>query len=242
MSLLLMDVGTCVEVRGVVDSTPYATAVHEVLEEGRVLLNIPVQDGKDQRLPTNKPYYLRCFSAKGVYRFTTVLSGYFTKAGQDYMLLQSSDDGEKVTSRQSFRLICSETANFRMLDDGYVGPDQEGSIRDVSSGGVRLKTVEELEARQLLQIDLPMISPDFKMTGIILAKTSINEAARFSLAESLFGKNVSSSSKKKDDNESVKYLWQYGIAFVGATDEEVERIIMHVHNEQQFTKENRPKS
>jgi c-di-GMP-binding flagellar brake protein YcgR len=225
-----MEPDTCVEIRGVVDSTPYVTSTHEVLEEGRVLLEIPNIGDKEKRLPTNKPYYLRFFSSKGVYRFTTVMCGYFSKGGQDYMLFQTSDDGEKIANRQSFRLNCSQKVKFQIEDDGYVGPEQEGSIRDISAGGIRLKTVDELETRQTLNLDMSIISPDFNLAGIILAKNSINEAARFSLAESLFGKNMA----KQSENAKTKYLWQYGIAFIGATDEEIERVIMHIHNEQQF--------
>jgi hypothetical protein len=136
-------------------------------------------------------------------------------------------------NRQSFRLTCSEPATFRVLDGAYLGPQQTGSIRDISSGGVRLKTLDELELRQLMQIDIPMISPDFRPSGLILSKQNINEAARTSLIEQLRGKNLT----KQSESGKVKYMWQYGIAFIGVTDEELEKIIMYVHNKQQIKRE-----
>jgi len=207
--------------------------MHETLEEGRVLLNIPRIDNKEKRLPTNKPYFLRFFSGKGVFRFTVVLCGYVGKGGAEYMMFQTADDGEKIMNRQSFRLNCSEQVTFCVADGAYLGPPQTGSIRDISSGGIRLKTLDELELRQLLQIDIPMIFPDFRPNGLILSKQNINEAARISLIEQLRGKNLT----KQSDSGKVKYMWQYGIAFVGATDEEMEQIIMHVHNKQQIKRE-----
>ncbi|MCL2225914.1 MAG: flagellar brake protein [Defluviitaleaceae bacterium] len=230
MSLLFMEYGTCVEVKGISDPTPYITAVHEVLEDGRVLLDIPRMGDKEKRLPTNKPYFLRFFSPKGIYRFTVVLCGFIRKGSKDYMVFQSADDGEKIVSRQAFRLNCSEKVGFCVIDGGYEGEIETGSIRDISAGGVRLKAFSEMEKMQLMRLDIPMIYPDFSPAGIILSVQNINEAARPSLIEQLRGNNLA----KQTENAKEKYLWQYGIAFVGISDEDVERIIMHIH-EQQYT-------
>jgi hypothetical protein len=207
--------------------------VHEVQEEGRVLLGLPRVGDKEKRLAPNKPYFLRFFSTKGIYRFTVVLCGFLSEGSGDYMVFQSSDEGEKVMNRQAFRLTCSEKIKYRVADGIYMGPDQDGSIRDISSGGIRLKAFDELELRQMVQIDIPMISPDFQPIGIIQSKQNINEAARSSLIEQLRGRSMA----KQSENAKAKYLWQYGIAFVGATDEEAERIIMHAHNRQRLKRE-----
>lgn len=206
MSLKFMKHGTRVEVKSHYDDSPYITIVESVLENGYLLLDIMRLGGSEMRLSVNRPYSLRFFSERGVYKFTAVLHGYMRKGIFDYMLFQTSDSGEKIQRRQSYRLACGKVVEFNVLQDIVnEAPAQKGFIRDISSGGVRLLSNDELDASRLLRIQLPMIKEGFWVYGAILSKQQLTEA---------------------------KYKWRYGIEFVGATATDTEKIIMYVHNEQ----------
>jgi c-di-GMP-binding flagellar brake protein YcgR len=212
--------GTRVEVKSRDDSSPYITTVESVTEKNNcVLLDVMRAGGVETRLSPQKPYVLRFFSERGVFKFATVLRGYVKKGHYEYMLFQADDDGEKIQRRQSFRLSCGIDVDFDVLispdtPDEEPDPDfipeeirvpKKGFIRDISSGGVRLLTTEQHDACNLIEFHLPMVADDFKVFGTILSKQAIYEA---------------------------KYMWQYGVEFIGASDADVEKITMFVHNEQ----------
>lgn len=205
MSLRYINSNTRVEVKSMYDDTPYITVVHEILEGGRLLLDIMRLGGEETRLSINKPYLLRFFSDRGVFKFTAVLRGYMRKGEFDFMLFQTADDGEKVQRRQSFRLNCGEEIDFTFAE-GEDTDVKNGFVRDISGGGVRMLTMDEVDASQLLRLRLPMIAPDFWVYGTILSKQAIEDA---------------------------KYKWQFGIEFIGTTAADTEKIVMHIHNEQQ---------
>lgn len=207
MSLKYMTKGTRVEVKSQIESTPYFTTVQDVMDGGRILLDIMRLGGEETRLSENKPYVLRFFSDRGVFKFTAVLRGFVRKGHYDYMLFKTSDDGEKIQRRQSFRLACGEEVEFSIVDGEQVGEPQKGFVRDISSGGVRMLCKDDVDASQLIKISLPMIAPNFTLFAAILSKQEISEDA--------------------------KYMWQYGIEFIGATNADMEKIVMYVHSEQQ---------
>lgn len=204
MSLKYMNHGTRVEVRGHGGDTPYITTVYELLDNGCVHLDISRLGGEETKLPVNKPYTLRFFSERGVYKFPAVLRGYTEKGSFEYLLFQTSTDGEKIQRRNSFRLNCGEEIEFTIADSD--DPPQTGLIRDISGGGIRLLTKNALDKSKLIRIPLFMISEEFWTYGAILLAAETSEQA--------------------------KYFWQYGIEFIGMTERDTEKIVQYVHSEQ----------
>jgi c-di-GMP-binding flagellar brake protein YcgR len=203
-----MKQGTRVEIKGSYDDTPYITTVDSVLENGRFLLDIMRSGGNETRLSSNKPYELRFFSQRGVFKYSAVLRGYMKKGNFDFMLFHTVDPGQKIQRRQSFRLLCGEDVSFNIIENSdSVSDPVAGYIRDISSGGVRLLSKTELDLSHLIQLHLPMIDEGFWVYCAILSK--------------------------KDLFEEAKYKWQYGVEFIGATDADTEKIVKYVHNEQQ---------
>ncbi|MCL1882857.1 MAG: PilZ domain-containing protein [Defluviitaleaceae bacterium] len=205
MSLKFVKQGTKVDIRSHYgDDSPYITSVDTVMENGRVLVDIMRLGGDETRLSENKSYTLRFFSERGLFRYEATLRGYMKKGKYDYMLFQTEDDGKRIQRRQAFRLSCGLDVEFDILGDEIV--TQKGFVRDISSGGVRLLTKEELNPSHLIQLKLPMVAPDFWVYCAILAKNAIVEA---------------------------RYKWQYGIEFIGATDADTEKLTSYVYAEQQ---------
>jgi c-di-GMP-binding flagellar brake protein YcgR len=206
MSLKYVKQGTRVEVKNRDDDSPYITTVKEVLERGKLLVDIMQLGGVETRLSTGREYTLRVMSEAGVFKFAATLNGYSKKGHYDYMLFQTHNDGEKIQRRQAFRLPCCEDVEYAVVEGIESASElQKGFIRDISSGGVRLLTKNEIDASQLVQLKLPMISPDFWVYCAILTKQRITDA---------------------------KYKWQYGIEFIGATTADTEKITAYLHVEQ----------
>ncbi|MCL2387990.1 MAG: flagellar brake protein [Defluviitaleaceae bacterium] len=206
--LSYMQKGTRVEAKNHLDDTPYITTVEELLEDGRVLLNIVRHGGLETRLSENKPYTLRFYCERGVFRFAATLLGYTRKGGKESMLFQTTDNGEKIQRRQSFRMSCGEEIELCMVEN--VEDEKiyyKGLIRDISGGGVKLLTTYEIDASHLVELKLPAIAPDFWVYGTILTKQEIHEDA--------------------------KYSWQYGLEFIGQSNEDTDKIMHFIHEEQQ---------
>ncbi|MCL1844921.1 MAG: flagellar brake protein [Defluviitaleaceae bacterium] len=206
MSLRFIADRTRVEVKNELNDMPYITTVNSVMEERQcVLLDIMRLGGEEVRLQVGRPYSLRFFSERGVFSFSGVMRGFVKKGNYDFMLFQLSGEGKKIQRRQSFRLACGIDIEFNTIDGDITMP-HKGFIRDISSGGIRLMTVEEINETHLVQLQLPMIDEKFWVYGTILSKREVSGEA--------------------------KYNWQHGVEFVGLTEAETEKVIKYVHSEQ----------
>ena len=212
MSLKLMQQGTRVEIKSNYDDSPYITVVERVVGDESILLDIMRRGGTEMRLSENKSYVLRFFSASGMFKFSAVLHGYRKVDGADYMLFRTSGNGERVQRRQAFRLPCGENVDLQIIEN--IEDDRiniKGFIRDISSGGVRLLTKEELDPSHLIEITLPFIGEDFWVFGTVLLKQPLNEV-------------------------DAAYKWAYGMEFIGLSQEDTEKISQYVFSKQQASR------
>jgi c-di-GMP-binding flagellar brake protein YcgR len=206
VSLTFIQDRTRVEVKNAQNDMPYITTVNSVLTERKcVLLDIMRLGGKEVRLGVGQPYSLRFFTERGVFNFSSVMRGFVKKGHYDFMLFQTTGEAQKIQRRQSFRLSCGFDINFNAIDGDITMP-HKGLIRDISSGGIRLLTVEELNETHLVQLQLPMIADNFWVYGTVLSKRQLTDEA--------------------------KYNWQHGVEFIGLTEGETEKIVKYVHAEQ----------
>ncbi|MCL1877538.1 MAG: PilZ domain-containing protein [Defluviitaleaceae bacterium] len=208
MSLVAVQNGTRVEIRrNEKDSMPYLTTVGSVLEEGRVLLDVIRIGGEELRLPEATQFVVRFFTEGGVYIYPSLMRGYMVKGEYEFMVFQTHGDGERVQRRQAYRLRCGQDTDFKLFDRlGSVLSIESGSIRDISSGGVRLYAMNELEINSHLYVQLPMIGGGLWSHGTVLSKDRLQDA---------------------------KYNWQYGVEFMGMSDNYTESITQYVLLEQQ---------
>ncbi|MCL2387860.1 MAG: flagellar brake protein [Defluviitaleaceae bacterium] len=207
--LSAMQQGTRVEVkRDASDSLPYLTTVGNVLEDGRVMLDVIRMGGEEMRLIEGTSYVVRFFTERGVFKYASTLLGYEHKGEFEFMLFQTTGDGEKMQRRQSYRLACGLDTEFNTFDDaGAPASTEVGFIRDISSGGIRLLSNIEMNVNNLLQIKIPIID-DYWAYGTLLSKNQVSDA-------------------------NAKFKWQYGVEFMGMSDAYTEKITKFVLAEQQ---------
>jgi len=194
------------EIIGPEEENPYFTVVNEVYDDGKLLVDVMRLGGEETRLTVNRQYALRFFTERGVYRFMALLIGYKNKGQYDFMLFNIVGEGEKIQRRKSFRLTCGEEITFTFMEDDK--GNMNGFIRDISSGGVRLLTMDEIEEGKLLRLQLQFVGPGFSGYGAVLSKTAVTDV-------------------------EAKYRWQYGIEFIGLSEPDTEKIVSYVHHEQQ---------
>ncbi|MCL1845167.1 MAG: PilZ domain-containing protein [Defluviitaleaceae bacterium] len=185
---------------------PYLTTVGDILDESRVLLDVIRIGGEELRLPEATQFTVRFFTERGVYIYPSMMLGYESRGEYEFMVFQTQGSGEKVQRRQAYRLRCGQETDFKVFDRvGSVQTIEEGFIRDISSGGVRLYGMNELEINTHLYIRLPMIH-DLWTHATILSKDRLYDA---------------------------KFNWQYGVEFMGLSENYVESITQFVLVEQQ---------
>jgi hypothetical protein len=212
MSLKLLTQGTRVEIKSHTDDSPYITTVESVVGNESILLDIVRLGGSEARLSENKSYVLRFYVASGVIKYSGMLRGYRKKGTIDYMLFQTLGQGEKVQRRQAFRLPCGEDTDLTLIEN--VEDERiniKGFIRDISSGGVRVLTKEEIDPSNLIELTLPFVSEKFWVFATILLKQPIEEP-------------------------DAAYRWAYGMEFIGLSEEDSEKISLYVFNKQQASR------
>jgi c-di-GMP-binding flagellar brake protein YcgR len=203
-----MKQGTRVEVKSFGDSSPYITTVESVIEKNNcVLLDIMRTGGVEVRLSSGKPYVLRFFSDRGVFKFTCVMRGYIKKGHFDYMLFNAADDGEKIQRRQAFRFNCGIPVSFSIIySSGQQAGREDGLISDLSAGGAKIFTNKNLHTGYLLNISIPLGEGLVVAFGDVRTKTELPSQS--------------------------KYHFQYGIRFAMMPESDQEQIIRFMYKMQ----------
>jgi c-di-GMP-binding flagellar brake protein YcgR len=193
--------------KGSATQGPYMTRVEMVESDKTILIHTPTDKGRRIQLVERNVYGL-CFISDGA---QVHFDGKFMENqkidGFHMLRFFLINEGEKVQRRNSFRFICSLPVTFNIIaDNGEQSTRAEGTVRDLSSGGIKMTTGVNIKTGSLLRIDL-FLDDDYVMA----------------FGHVLMAKHVP---------ENLKHPHQYGIRFEAMPESDEERIVRFVYNEQ----------
>jgi len=147
----------------------YYSTVQEVTENGEIVILAPIMNGRIEPLELNKKYGICIYTSKGLYRCEVMITQR-VKSDRLYLItLEIQTSLQKYQRRQYFRMDCM--LSFQYKDDLDVDW-HEGLILDISGGGIRFTSKNQLEEEKSLinHIQLTMLDDeeDLYLAGAII--------------------------------------------------------------------------
>lgn len=167
-----------------ISSRPFTSRVDSVIDEEQIRILMPIVEGKIIPLPLNSRYDVCFFTDNGMYKSRVTVTERYKENGFYFLVISLTTQLRKFQRRQYFRLGCSIQVPYKELtvqeiaaihDDVRVIQDimeecefKKGNTLDLSGGGVRFLSEEELERGRYVLIDLSIIKQrDEKSIGVM---------------------------------------------------------------------------
>jgi len=189
----------------------YISQVEEIMDDGTLLIHVPISYGQLVKLPVTGRYQMLFFTDKGKITFLTVINEYIKEDLLNFMSVTVLDEGERVQLREFFRYNCLLPFKFAPIDvnapESEIGREAltDGIIKDISGGGLRFVTNLDMEMDQRIKCILLIGEECIISIGVIVRRQ-------------FFPKS--------------NYKYQFNIKFAGMPGFEQEKIVKFIFEEQ----------
>ncbi|MDR1689599.1 MAG: PilZ domain-containing protein [Clostridiales bacterium] len=196
----------------------YVSQVEEVIPaKSQVVIFSPISYGEIIRIDKDE-YTMLFYCEKGMMQFSAVGITNVKDSGQSFAVLKLTNKGERIQRRYFYRLDCIIPFKFGILErdkmntakrkDLFSNVSLEGIIKDISGGGIRFLSNEEIEANMYICCIIPVENEVLLPIGRVLTKQHFPKS---------------------------NYKYQYRLLFEAILPEDQERIVQYVFNEQRKT-------
>lgn len=165
---------------------PFMSQIDTVIDDETIRILMPIMDGKLIPLPVNARFDVRFFSEKAVYKCRVVVRERYKENGFYFIVIALTSQLRKQQRRQFFRLECSTPIPYKKLTEEQIEAIREneevlldiydaglftsGVAMDLSGGGLRFLSNEELQTDSCILIDFAFIKPEDSKGVAVLAK------------------------------------------------------------------------
>ena len=186
----------------------YMCKVEVALPEAKeILVHAPVSRGRLVDLPKGVRYSLRLLTDNAIFKYNAAMLGYTDVDGFDVVKFHIIDGGEKVQRREAFRFNCALPVTYSIIfSSGEQSDWEEGLVRDLSAGGVKMYSQKKLQLQDLLNISLQLGE------DLVVAFGDVRT--------------------KRELGKDSKFAYQYGVRFAMMPESDKERIIRYMYKEQ----------
>lgn len=160
----------------------YFSVVNEVTTnegEKEIVIQAPLVEGRIIPLEMNKRYGLCVYTEKGLYRTEVEVVGRFKEDNLYFIVLNLTSDLQKYQRRQFYRMDCM--LSFHYKDDSEPAW-QEGTILDMSGGGIRFISKEMLTPKKgiinHLKLQVGDQQSEVYVSGVIIASDSVKHGEK----------------------------------------------------------------
>ncbi|MDR1705612.1 MAG: flagellar brake protein [Clostridiales bacterium] len=191
----------------------YVSQVEDILGKEDILAAVPISKGRLAKLPTGIRFQYVIHAKQGMILFAGKITDYFQENNNFFMQVHFLNNGEIMQRREFYRFACYLPFAFASVSDDDDDADQymsigsmsRGEIRDLSGGGMKFVSNEELSDNSKVRCALDLGTDLIITVGKVLGH-----------------------SDAKDRN----FKYEYRLIFVGILQTDQERIIKYIFNEQ----------
>jgi c-di-GMP-binding flagellar brake protein YcgR len=151
------------------DSYCYTSQIEEVLKKDVLVLGTPIVGGQIVPLRINRIYILYIYSSNGIYSCKVRPVRHYKKGLIELVQVEIISDLAKIQRREFFRHECVQPFKFRINENWF-----DGVIKDISGGGIRFISNDELEVKDHIYCRIPIENDSIEIEGIILFKEKAN--------------------------------------------------------------------
>ena len=197
----------------------YVSQVEEIKSIKDAVIHVPISYGQLVKLSTKEKYSMLFFTDKGMARFDAELIEYFKDGELNLIRIKFLSSGEKIQRREFFRFSCLLPLKYALVTntDGKQTSDYseetliDGIIKDIGGGGIRFVSNHELEEKDVIRNILMLNDDCLVVNGKILHKQYFPKS---------------------------NYKYQYRLEFTDIEQEDREKIIHYIFNEQRKIMQN----
>lgn len=146
----------------------YISSVEEILKDGTLLLYMPLNYGTIIYVPKDKIYSFVFITEKGILRYDSKVIEYLKKDGFEFMvvkpIVRTGLLQRRITKRQDY----IREFKFSSCLEGETSA--KGLIKDISLGGIRFITNEELQKGSKIKMYIPSAESEIMIFGDIIHK------------------------------------------------------------------------
>lgn len=169
----------------------YKSQVLDIKEDGNLEISMPIEAGKLLLLPLGVRFEFVFYSSGGLYRAVGLIKQRYKKDNVYMLEVELKSQLEKFQRREFFRFSCLLDFKYykitdehsklesideiflQIRDDDFYGKVYEGQIVDLSGGGLKFNTVEELTVGSYLLYELHLqndiINKQYYIVGEIIS-------------------------------------------------------------------------
>lgn len=143
----------------------YISVVENVYKNNLILMHMPISYGTVVKLPTDSEYKMMFYTDKGIYKYTARIIKFFKEGNFNFMAVELCSNAEKFQRREFFRYECIIDFKFDKLleNETAILFDSDlilsnGIIKDLSAGGIRFVSNEEVSANDIIKCIIPLNS------------------------------------------------------------------------------------
>lgn len=218
MDLSYLKVGVDVEIYSLDQNSlrePYRSKIEKIISNKEIVILAPMVKGKIVKLSEHIKYGIVFKTRSCIFKSVIKVKDYFIKDGICFIKICTLEETKKLQRRQCFRLSTKVQVNFDIVDRN----DEEvffldepllstGITEDISSGGMKFLSNEELEIDKLIKCEF-----------------ILNNKPMITIGKVLFMEEL----EKSIDN---KYEYCYKVRFEAIQREDKEFISKYIFNEQ----------
>lgn len=188
----------------------HVSQVEEIIGKNRLLIHMPLSYGEQVKLKTNEPYIMLFFTDKGMFQFNAQVLSYEKEGDIHFMEVEITSDGERIQRREFYRFPCLLPLKFAVIDQIANTEDIksslcDGIIKDIGGGGIRFISNVDMEEKSLIRCIMMLSDECIIVDGTALYKQHFPKS---------------------------NYKFQYRVMFVGQIQNQQEKIIQFIFNEQ----------
>lgn len=171
----------------------YKSQVHDISEEGEIQITMPLEGGKLVLLPLGVRFEFVFYTSTGLYHSIGQIKERFKKDNIYVVLIELHSQLKKFQRREYYRYPCLMDTQFYQIteedvrtkstceifenlrDENFYEKQKQGTILDLSGGGVRIISDEKLEADSYIMLIIRLCNDKIDKQYYILGKILASE-------------------------------------------------------------------
>lgn len=202
---------------------PYISQIYDIIDDEQLKIAMPIIEGRVTPLPQNARYDACFFTHGGLFKGRIVITDRYKEDGLFVLAVELTTELKKYQRRQYYRLeytmdidyiiIDAQTENM-ILEDEKAAADiltdnklTNGTVLDISGGGIRFCSDEKLEVGSKILVDLNILLTSSQekcgVIGIVLSSNRIQNK------DGLYEQRIEYTNIKGPTRESIiRYIFE----------------------------------
>jgi c-di-GMP-binding flagellar brake protein YcgR len=145
----------------------YRTKVEEVQEDSTLTIGVPIVEGQFIPLREGTSLEVTFSDAWSAYSFNSVILNRFSEPIPTF-IIKYPEKINKIQRRKFVRIPVVRPLKYKVYQEQEDGEEKIGSMKDLSGGGLRFQSREDLPLKTKLEIRTNMDAEDLEVPGLVI--------------------------------------------------------------------------